>query len=174
MITRKFVMTVRGARFGSNRATARPVVLSSIIGIALGLVAGYAGGLVDDAVTRIAEGDAEQCRQATLLRLVKSDAKLSSIMKKELRSVTPDERLVHARRLLLDHDIARLPVLTGGPRDAPARQRTLRDAIAWSHALLTAAEQSRRSYSRNGPRRWKARIPSPSRRCSTRACWTSC
>ena len=52
--------------------------------------------------------------KANLLRLVKSDAKLSSIMKKELQSVTPDERLVHARRLLLDHDIARLPVLTGG------------------------------------------------------------
>lgn len=52
--------------------------------------------------------------KANLLHLVKSDAKLSSIMKKELRSVSPGERLVHARRLLLDHDIARLPVLEGG------------------------------------------------------------
>ncbi len=52
--------------------------------------------------------------KANLLHLVKSDAKLSSLMKKELRSVSPDERLVHARRLLLDHDIARLPVLEGG------------------------------------------------------------
>ena len=52
--------------------------------------------------------------KANLLRLVKSDAKLSSIMKTELRSVGPSERLVHARRLLLDHDIARLPVLEGG------------------------------------------------------------
>ena len=36
----------------------------------------------------------------------------------------------------------RLKLLTGGARDAPARQRTLRDAIAWSHDLLTEEEQT--------------------------------
>jgi non-specific serine/threonine protein kinase len=35
----------------------------------------------------------------------------------------------------------RLPLLADGPRDAPARQQTLRAAVDWSHRLLTPAEQ---------------------------------
>ncbi len=50
-----------------------------------------------------------------------------------IHHLTPQEiytRLVHT-----------LPFLTGGARDLPVRQQTLRAAIAWSHALLTDDER---------------------------------
>jgi len=48
--------------------------------------------------------------------------------------LTPDALLAR-----LDH---RLPLLTGGSRDAPERQRSLRETIAWSHDLLPASERA--------------------------------
>jgi predicted ATPase/DNA-binding XRE family transcriptional regulator len=42
---------------------------------------------------------------------------------------------------LLERLDRRLPLLTGGPRDLPARLQTMRSAIDWSYALLTPEEQ---------------------------------
>ena len=46
--------------------------------------------------------------------------------------LTPEALLVRLRSRL---------TLTGGARDLPARQRTLRDTIAWSHDLLAPGER---------------------------------
>jgi predicted ATPase len=50
-----------------------------------------------------------------------------------VRLLTPQAMLIRLER--------RLPLLTGGARDLPVRQRTLRGAIAWSHDLLELDEQ---------------------------------
>jgi predicted ATPase len=49
------------------------------------------------------------------------------------RMLTPTE--------LLQRLTKRLPALSAGPRDRPARQQTLRNTIDWSHELLSVPEQ---------------------------------
>ena len=50
-----------------------------------------------------------------------------------IRTLAPAEILARLER--------RLELLTGGPRDVHARQRTLRDTLRWSYDLLPAPEQ---------------------------------
>ena len=52
--------------------------------------------------------------KADLLPLVKSKKKLSEIASKNILTVSSDDRVVHARRIMVDENIARLPVIKDG------------------------------------------------------------
>ena len=58
----------------------------------------------------------------------------------QTRVLPPDQLLARLERAL--------PILTGGRRDAPERQRTLRATIGWSHDLLS--DDERRLFDRLG------------------------
>jgi CBS domain-containing protein len=52
--------------------------------------------------------------KADLLPLVTSKKKIKEIMNKNLYSVSPEDRVIHARRIMIDENIARLPVINNG------------------------------------------------------------
>lgn len=52
--------------------------------------------------------------KADLLPLVKVTSSIDDVMKQVVQSVSPDDRVIHARRQMIDADIARLPVVNNG------------------------------------------------------------
>jgi len=52
--------------------------------------------------------------KADLLPLVKSKKQLREIMQKKIHAVSPDDRVIHARRIMMDENVARLPVISSG------------------------------------------------------------
>ena len=52
--------------------------------------------------------------KADLLPLVKSDKLVKDIMNKKIQIVSPDDRVIHARRIMIDENIARIPVVDSG------------------------------------------------------------
>lgn len=52
--------------------------------------------------------------KADFLGLVRSKKLLKDLMKKEVTSVSPDDRIIHARRKMIDEDVARIPVIKDG------------------------------------------------------------
>jgi predicted ATPase/DNA-binding SARP family transcriptional activator len=85
-------------------------------------------------------------RAAAVGRTVTPDATIVELCRR-LDNLPLAVELAAARTKLLPPSAIRerleqaLPFLTGGPRDAPARQQTLRATIAWSYDLLSDAER---------------------------------
>jgi CBS domain-containing protein len=52
--------------------------------------------------------------KADLLHLVDSKKRIKDLMKKELHTVSPGDRVVHARRVMINEKIARIPVVDQG------------------------------------------------------------
>jgi len=52
--------------------------------------------------------------KADLLPMVKSTKQIETIMQKKLITVSSDDRVVHARRIMIDENIARIPVVDHG------------------------------------------------------------
>jgi CBS domain-containing protein len=52
--------------------------------------------------------------KADLLPLVNSKKQIREIMQKQLHTVSPEDRVIHARRIMIDEDVARLPVVDQG------------------------------------------------------------
>jgi len=52
--------------------------------------------------------------KADLLPLVKNTDKIETVITKKLLIVAPDDRVIHARRIMIDENIARLPVVKQG------------------------------------------------------------
>ena len=52
--------------------------------------------------------------KADLLALVKSNKRLIEIMQRKLHIISPDDRVIHARRMMIDQNVARLPVVQQG------------------------------------------------------------
>ena len=70
---------------------------------------------------------------------------------------------------LLNRLDRKLQLLTGGARDLPERQHTLRDTVAWSYDLLGADEQALFVASPSSPAAaaWKRWRPSAVRRMTS-------
>ncbi|MDP8908053.1 MAG: tetratricopeptide repeat protein, partial [Chloroflexota bacterium] len=132
LATSRVAMRVRGEReyrvapLEVPDATATPDDLTQSPAVALFLDRAQAVG-ADVELTETAPVVAEICRRLDGLPLAVELAAAWT------RLLSPPALLARLER--------RLPLLVGGPHDLPARQRTMRDTIAWSYDLLGAREQ---------------------------------
>jgi len=79
--------------------------------------------------------------KADLLPLVKSKAKISKIMTKNVIHVARDDRVIHARRLLIENNIARLPVVENGQVEGIIAEIDIARAFARLKKSISRAHQ---------------------------------
>ncbi len=133
LATSRVALRVRGEReyriapLELPDTTASPQALARSPAVALFLDRAQAAGADLELNAAAAPAVAEICRRLDGLPLAIELAAAWT------RLLSPPSLL-----LRLEH---RLPLLVWAPHDVPARQRTMRDVIAWSYDLLSAAEQ---------------------------------
>jgi predicted ATPase/class 3 adenylate cyclase len=136
LVTSRSALQVRGEHeyavpplaLPDARSPATPAVLSQYSAVSL-FIERAAAIKPDFAVTNEnAPAVAEICHRLDGLPLA------IELAAARIRFLSPQAILARLER--------RLPLLTGGARDLPARQQTLRSAIAWSYDLLTTEEQA--------------------------------
>jgi predicted ATPase/class 3 adenylate cyclase len=102
-------------------------------------------GLAGVAAIRLFVERAEEARHGFALRAENAGAVAEIVRRLDGLPLAIELAAARVRMLaprdLLSQLARRLPTLTDGPCDLPARQQTLRDAIGWSHDLLTSEEQ---------------------------------
>lgn len=104
-----------------------PVLIEALVDHDAGLVTVVHDGVLLGVVTA-----------SDALTLVTSPRMLADIMTSRLQVVAPTDRVIHARRLMLDHGIARLPVLDGGKLVGIISEIDI--ALGFSHLKGTVAD----------------------------------
>lgn len=82
--------------------------------------------------------------KADLLPLVRDDRSITEVMTSPVYTVKPDDRIVHARRRLLDQDIARLPVAVDGAPQGIISDMEIAFALADLKRSVSLGQQNHR------------------------------
>lgn len=82
--------------------------------------------------------------KADLLSYVEDDRSVVEAMTGNVVTVKPDDRIVHARRRLLDHDIARLPVVVDGEPQGIISDMEIAFALAELKRSVSLGQQNHR------------------------------